>query len=63
MNKWRLRDYTHTLPEWRDPHGSSFPIDPADILRGEGRSDEEITSLVEKAEEDWFLDSLRLLAR
>lgn len=41
-DRWRLRDFTHDLQEWRDPHGSSIPISLADILRAQGQSDEEI---------------------
>jgi uncharacterized phage-associated protein len=62
MNIWVLRDFTHTLPEWSDPHGSSFPIEPADILRASGRSDAEIREIVELAEEVWFMDSLAGIA-
>ncbi|MGH9791848.1 MAG: Panacea domain-containing protein, partial [Candidatus Acidiferrales bacterium] len=39
---WQLREITHQLPEYRDPRGSSLPIDPATVLRAEGWSDEEI---------------------
>jgi uncharacterized phage-associated protein len=62
MNKWVLRDFTHTLPEWSDPNGSSFPIEPETILRAEGRSDAEIRQLTETAEELWFLNSLARIA-
>ena len=58
MSRWVLRDYTHTLPEWSDPHGSSFPIEPETILRTSGKSDEEIRELVEEAEEIWFMRNL-----
>lgn len=62
MNKWVLRDFTHTLPEWDDPHGSSFPIEPEEILRKEGVSDAEIRTITETAEELWFLESLARIA-
>lgn len=58
MNKWVLRDYTHTLPEWEDPHGSSHPIEPESILRGHGKSSAEIERMVADAEEMWFIDNL-----
>ena len=41
-NKWRLRDYTHTLPEWKNPGHSSIPISVRDILKAQGNSDSEI---------------------
>jgi len=59
LNKWALRTLSHELPEWEDPHGSSFPIDPAAILRAEGRSSEEIERIVEEAEELWFFHRLK----
>lgn len=62
MNKWVLRDLTHTLPEWNDPNGSSFPIYPEDILRAAGRSDSEIREMTEAAEEVWFIHSLAGIA-
>jgi uncharacterized phage-associated protein len=40
--KWELRDLSHDLPEWRDPGGSSLPIEIEDILRAEGRTEHEI---------------------
>jgi uncharacterized phage-associated protein len=45
MTRWQLRDFTHTLPEWEDPRGSSRPIDPATFLRHAGYSDEDIAEL------------------
>ncbi|MBI3089168.1 MAG: SocA family protein [Candidatus Tectomicrobia bacterium] len=58
LDKWLLRDVTHTLPEWEDPHGSSMPIDPADILRAAGKSPKEIERIVADAEELCFFNSL-----
>jgi uncharacterized phage-associated protein len=58
MTRWELRDYTHTLPEWQDPRGSSRPIDPADILRSEGYSDEEIDEITADLEESAIADTL-----
>lgn len=45
MTRWQLRDYTHTLPEWEDPRGSSRPIDPATFLKQAGYSDEDLAAL------------------
>ena len=57
-DRWKLVEYTHRLPEWKDPSGSSFPIDPAFILRTAGVSDEEIKELVGAAEDVWFVTGL-----
>lgn len=53
-----IRHFTHGLPEWEDPHGSSSDIDPVTILRSSGKSDAEIERLVAAAEEVYFLDQL-----
>jgi uncharacterized phage-associated protein len=42
LDQWRLRDFTHTLPEWRDPGASMLPIRIRDILLPEGYSEKEI---------------------
>jgi hypothetical protein len=58
MSRWELRDYTHTLPERQDPRGSSRPIDLADILRGEGWSNEDIDEIASGLEESAIADVL-----
>lgn len=60
LSRWAVRDYTHSLPEWRDPQGSSLPIDPVEILRDEGKSPELIEDYVGDAEQVAIFD--RLLA-
>lgn len=56
MTRWQLRDYTHGLPEWHDPHGSSLPISVDEILEAQGLSTADIEAItndikqVEKAE-------------
>lgn len=45
MDRWDLIDYTHDLPEWVDPEGSSRDIDPRVILREAGYSDDEIAEV------------------
>jgi Protein of unknown function (DUF4065) len=48
---WDVADYLHKLyPEWEDPGGGSRKIDPATILRKEGRTEEEIRMIEESAE-------------
>lgn len=63
MNKWALRDYTHELPEWTDPNGSSHPIEPETILRACGKSDEEIEQLCADAEDVYFIRNLDKMVR
>ena len=46
-NRWKLRDFTHDLQEWQDPHGSSIPIQIEDILKAQGAPDEEISEVIE----------------
>ena len=58
MNKWSLVDWTHELPEWQDPRGSSLPIDPADILRAEGRSERDIQRIAESAAQAMLLETV-----
>ncbi len=58
MTRWELRDYTHTLPEWQDPRGSSRPIDPADILRAEGFADDDIREITAGLEALAIADTL-----
>ena len=62
VDKWSLVELTHRLPEWHDPRGSSLPIDPAEILREEGRSEEEIRRLAQNANRALFLHDLDSLA-
>jgi uncharacterized phage-associated protein len=47
LSQWELRDLSHQLPEWRDPQGSSLPIDLRDILLAEGRSEEDVAEIEE----------------
>jgi len=58
MDRWALVRYTHTLPEWRDPQGSSLAIDPVEILRAEGISAEEIRLRLGESEAAFVIDQL-----
>ena len=55
--RWHLVDYCHTLPEWKHPGGSSVPITIADILRGAGRSEQEVELITDE------IDNLALVHR
>jgi uncharacterized phage-associated protein len=58
MSRWQLRDFTHTLPEWEDPHGSSCRIDPAAILRSEGFSEQDIEAVARELEQSDLADTV-----
>jgi uncharacterized phage-associated protein len=46
-NRWDLIDNVmHQLPEWRDPKGTSIPIELRDILKAGGESDEDIRAII-----------------
>jgi uncharacterized phage-associated protein len=45
-------------PEWKDPHGSSIPIDPSQILRIAHKSEEEIREIEKANEEIRFMNYL-----
>ena len=49
VQSWDLVRITHDLPEWSDPGGSSMQIDPAEILRHEGFSEEDIDAVKRQA--------------
>jgi uncharacterized phage-associated protein len=53
-----LKNFTHALPEYRDPKGSSLPIDPETILRNEGWTDEEIQDALMNAREELFFSRI-----
>jgi uncharacterized phage-associated protein len=45
-NRWRIRDYTHDLPEWKHPNDSSIPIPIEEMLRAQGESEDEIEEVM-----------------
>ena len=49
MDKWTLRDWTHkNCAEWRDPDGSSVPIDEVERLRAVGVQPEQARVLADE---------------
>jgi uncharacterized phage-associated protein len=52
LNRWDLVDETHKFPEWKDPRGSSLPIDVRDILLALGEPEEEIEATVAELEHE-----------
>ena len=59
MDRWRLRDMTHTLPEWVDPEGGSLPINTDVILEDAGKSPEDIARIKAEARELVFLSRMK----
>jgi uncharacterized phage-associated protein len=55
MSMNALSRHVHGLPEYKDPQGSSFDIDPEDILRQGGWSDEEISDADRNAHRERYL--------
>lgn len=43
-----LRNYTHTLPEWKEPYGSNRKIYFSDIMKALGKDDDEIKEAKEE---------------
>lgn len=43
-----LRNYTHTLPEWKEPYGYNRKIHFADIMKALGKDDDEIKEAKEE---------------
>lgn len=58
LGRWDLVKFTHTLPEWTDPKGSSLPIRPADILLAEGYTEEDIAEMRSNWDEVAYAASL-----
>jgi uncharacterized phage-associated protein len=58
LDRWKLVELTHRLPEWTDPQGSSIPISPDEILRSEGYSEEDIEQIKAEWEEAAYARSL-----
>jgi uncharacterized phage-associated protein len=50
-DRWDLVEYTHTLPEWKNPHGSSLPIDYDELLEALGLSREAAEALCQRISE------------
>ncbi len=57
-NRWDLVAYTHKLPEYRDPKGSSHPINLRDILQAEGLSKKDAQAVLDALEADARMEQL-----
>jgi uncharacterized phage-associated protein len=58
LSQWGLRDFTHTLPEWQDPKGSSRPIRIQDILLAEGFSEDDVRDIFDALRAEEFAAGL-----
>ena len=47
LSRWQLVDLVHTLPEWRDPHGSSIPLTLRDLLGAGGMDEDQVEEIEE----------------
>lgn len=57
-DQWEIAKYTHDLPEYIDPNGSSITVDPRTILFAEGIGDDEVHRVAQDAEERWKMGQL-----
>jgi len=58
LDPFHIVEWTHTLPEWQDPHGSCIPITVEDILKNLGKSDEEIAEIQQESSREAYLDGV-----
>jgi uncharacterized phage-associated protein len=58
LNPFHVAEWTHDLPEWKDPHGSVIPISVEDILKNVGKSQEEIEEIRQIALREAYLDEV-----
>lgn len=59
MDQWALRDYTHdSCPEWKDPQGSSYPIEYKDVLIALGKNPKDANAAQQELESYNSMDQL-----
>jgi uncharacterized phage-associated protein len=51
-NRWKIVDFMHTLPEWKNPGGSSIPISIEDILQALNEPVENIRAILTEIEQE-----------
>lgn len=56
LDPFLVAEWTHDLPEWKDPHGSTIPILVEDVLRFMGKTEEEIEDISQEAQREAYLD-------
>ena len=62
MTPSQIRNYTHDLPEWTDPSGSSLPIATLEVLSALGFDQEEAAELATEIQAQHELDQVFALA-
>lgn len=50
--------FTHKLPEWKNPQGSAIPIQYRDILKAGGKTDLEIAAVEDELEGVALMENL-----
>lgn len=63
MKEWELVEYTHQLPEWKDPQTTSVPIPFEEILQGAHVPQATIEAIAADAEADRCMDAVLAKAR
>jgi hypothetical protein len=58
LNPFDVAEWTHDLPEWKDPDGSRIPIVVDDVLRFMGKTIEEIAAIRQEAAREAYLDEV-----
>ena len=59
MGKWEIRDWTHQYcVEWKDPNGSSFPIEYTTLARAVGFNRIQAQQLAEQIQDEREIDAL-----
>jgi uncharacterized phage-associated protein len=56
IDPFAVCEWTHDLPEWRDPHGSAIPILVEDILHNVGKTKEQIEEIDREVMREAYLD-------
>jgi uncharacterized phage-associated protein len=58
LDPFLVAEWTHDLPEWQNPHGSSIPILVEDVLKYVGKNTEEINEIGQEAIREAYLDGV-----
>lgn len=59
MSRWEIRDYTHDYcPEWKDPNGSSVPLQPLEVFKALGHDPEQARELADELQQKRKIDQL-----
>ncbi|MEM6839542.1 MAG: Panacea domain-containing protein [Cyanobacteria bacterium P01_C01_bin.120] len=56
LDPFHVAEWTHNLPEWQDPHGSTIPISIEKILQSIGKTEDEIEEIRQEACREAYLD-------